>query len=92
MQAREKLMRFFEEMITSRRNSKEAHEDFLQSMLERDSFSSSEKLDDSEIMDNMLTLILAGQTTTAAAIMWSVKFLDENKQVQDTLRVRKYIC
>ncbi|XP_024975467.1 cytochrome P450 90A1-like [Cynara cardunculus var. scolymus] len=86
IKARERVMRFFEEMIASRRNSKEVNEDFLQSMLERDLFAADEKLDDSEIMDNMLTLIIAGQTTTAAAIMWSVKFLDENKQVQNTLR------
>ncbi|KAF8012639.1 hypothetical protein BT93_I0716 [Corymbia citriodora subsp. variegata] len=45
-----------------------------------------EKLDDSEIMDNLLTLIIAGQTTTAAAMMWSVKFLDENPDAQDRLR------
>ncbi|KAI3665439.1 hypothetical protein L6452_44066 [Arctium lappa] len=86
IKARERLMRLFEEMIASRRNSKEVHEDFLQSMLERDSFAADEKLDDSEIMDNMLTLILGGQSTTAAAMMWSVKFLDENKQAQNMLR------
>ncbi|KAI3717119.1 hypothetical protein L1987_68499 [Smallanthus sonchifolius] len=86
IKARESLMKFLEEMITSRRCSKEPHEDFLQSMLDRDSFPDDEKLDDSEIMDNMLTLIIAGQTTTAAAMMWSVKFLDENKDVQNLLR------
>ncbi|KAJ9564514.1 hypothetical protein OSB04_000480 [Centaurea solstitialis] len=86
IKARERLMRFFKEMISSRRNSKEAHEDFLQSMLERDSFPADEKLDDSEIMDNILTLILGGQSTTAAAMMWSVKFLDDNKQAQSMLR------
>ncbi|KAF5765120.1 putative (+)-abscisic acid 8'-hydroxylase [Helianthus annuus] len=86
MQARESLMKFFEEMIKSRRSSNESHEDFLQSMLDRDPLDD-EKLDDSEIMDNMLTLIIAGQTTTAAAMMWSVKFLDENKEVQNMLRV-----
>ncbi|CAH1413597.1 unnamed protein product [Lactuca virosa] len=91
MKARERLMKLFEELITSRRSSKEPHEDFLQSMLERDSFPDDEKLDDSEIMDNMLTLIIAGQTTTAAAMMWSVKFLDENKEVQNMLREEQLI-
>ncbi|CAH1434766.1 unnamed protein product [Lactuca virosa] len=86
MKARERLMNLFKEMISSRRSSKEPCEDFLQSMLQRDSFPADEKLDDSELMDNMLTLILAGQTTTAAAMMWSVKFLDENKEVQNKLR------
>lgn len=81
-------METFKTMIDSRRRGNESHEDFLQAMLQRDSFPDSEKLDDEEIMDNLLTLIIAGQTTTAAAMMWSVKFLDENREVQNRLRVR----
>lgn len=78
----------FRQMIASRRSGNEArHGDFLDSMLERDELPSEEKLDDSEIMDNLLTLIIAGQTTTAAAMMWSVKFLDENREAQEKLRV-----
>lgn len=81
-------METFRETIAKRRSGVEFHDDFLQSMLQRDSYPSSEKLDDSEIMDNLLTLIIAGQTTTAAAMMWSVKFLDENREAQNRLRVR----
>ncbi|KAK7839466.1 cytochrome p450 716b1 [Quercus suber] len=87
IKARERLMETFREIICRRRSGKESPEDFLQSMLQRDSYPSSEKLDDSEIMDNLLTLIVAGQTTTAAAMMWSVKFLDENREAQDKLRI-----
>ncbi|XP_002269279.3 abscisic acid 8'-hydroxylase 3 isoform X2 [Vitis vinifera] len=86
IKARKRLMETFGEMISSRRSGKEYSDDFLQSMLQRDSYPPSEKLEDSEIMDNLLTLIIAGQTTTAAAMMWSVKFLDENEEVQDRLR------
>ena len=86
-QARERLMETFKEMIDRRRSGKEFEEDFLQSMLEKDSCPPSEKLDDSELMDNLLTMIIAGQTTTAAAMMWSVKFLDSNREAQDKLRV-----
>ena len=57
-------------------------------MLQRDSSPANENLDDSEIKDNLLILIIAGQTTTGAAMMWRVKFLDENREVQDRLRVR----
>lgn len=82
-------METFREMIEKRRTGGDrCQHDFLQSMLERDSFPPNEKLDDSEIMDNLLTLIIAGQTTTAAAMMWSVKFLDENREAQNRLRVR----
>ncbi|MCD7457762.1 hypothetical protein HAX54_036065 [Datura stramonium] len=83
IKARRRLMETFKAMITNRRNGKECHEDFLQSMLQKDS---SPKLDDEEIMDNLLTLIIAGQTTTAAAMMWSVKFLDEHREAQHRLR------
>lgn len=76
-------------VIKRRRDGEdEARDDFLQSMLQRDSYPSEEKLEDEEILDNLLTLMIAGQSTTAAAIMWSVKFLDENRQVQERLRVR----
>ncbi|XP_059643789.1 abscisic acid 8'-hydroxylase 3 isoform X2 [Cornus florida] len=86
IKARKRLMETFEVMIASRRSGKESPEDFLQSMLQRDSYTTSEKLDDWEIKDNLLTLIIAGYTTTAAAMMWSVKFLDENKEAQHKLR------
>ena len=66
----------------------ESSEDFLQSMLQRDAYPQNEKLDDSEIIDNLITLLIAGKSTTATAIMWCVKFLDENKEAQDRLRVR----
>jgi cytochrome P450 len=80
-------METFRDIMTRRRSGKESPQDFLQSMIQRDSYLPNEKLDDTEIMDNLLTLIVAGQTTTAAAMMWSVKFLDENKEAQDRLRV-----
>lgn len=80
-------METFRDIITRRRSGKESPQDFLQSMIQRDSYPPNEKLDDTEIMDNLLTLIVAGQTTTAAAMMWSVKFLDENREAQDRLRV-----
>ncbi|KAF2312330.1 hypothetical protein GH714_034275 [Hevea brasiliensis] len=86
IKARQRLTEAFRGMIADRRSGMKTHDDFLQSMLQRDSYPSTEKLDDSEIMDNLLTLIIAGQTTTAAAMMWSVKYLDENREAQHTLR------
>ncbi|KAJ9172746.1 hypothetical protein P3X46_015956 [Hevea brasiliensis] len=86
IKARQRLMEAFRGMIADRRSGMKTHDDFLQSMLQRDSYPTIEKLDDSEIMDNLLTLIIAGQTTTAAAMMWSVKYLDENREAQHTLR------
>ncbi|ESR38866.1 hypothetical protein CICLE_v10027167mg [Citrus x clementina] len=86
IKARRRLMETFRGMIAKRRSGEESFEDFLQSMLEKDSCPTNEKLSDSEIMDNLLTLIIAGQTTTAAAMMWSVKFLHDNREAQQKLR------
>ncbi|XP_023543350.1 abscisic acid 8'-hydroxylase 3-like isoform X1 [Cucurbita pepo subsp. pepo] len=86
IKARNRLMERLREIISRRRSGEESPEDFLQSMLQRDSYPPDQKLDDSEIMDNLLTLIIASQTTTAAAMTWSVKFLDENREAQERLR------
>ncbi|XWS45458.1 hypothetical protein CRYUN_Cryun15aG0138300 [Craigia yunnanensis] len=88
IKGRKKLTQTFREMIARRRNGMESSEDFLQSMLQRDAYPQNEKLDDSEIIDNLITLLIAGESTTAAAIMWCVKFLAENREAQDRLRVR----
>ncbi|WVZ95663.1 hypothetical protein U9M48_041397 [Paspalum notatum var. saurae] len=42
--------------------------------------------DDQLILDNILTLIIAGQVTTATAITWMVKYLADNRGFQETLR------
>ncbi|XP_022741804.1 abscisic acid 8'-hydroxylase 3-like [Durio zibethinus] len=86
MKGRVKLNEIFGNMIVRRRSGEEYFDDFLQSMVERDSYSADEKLDDQEMIDNLITLILAGQTTTASAMMWCVKFLDDNKELLDRLR------
>ncbi|XP_024174111.1 cytochrome P450 716B1 [Rosa chinensis] len=88
IKARRRLLETFKDMIAKRRSGKEwpEPEDFLQSMLRRDSYPPNEKLQDSEIMDNLMTLLISGQISSSAAMMWSVKFLDENQQVQDKLR------
>ncbi|KAH9318237.1 hypothetical protein KI387_020006, partial [Taxus chinensis] len=85
IKARERLMKYFEEAIDSRRRGEEyPRHDFLQSML-----ADHVGISDGEVKDNILTLILAGQTTTAAAIMWAVKYLDLNPDVQHKLRVEQ---
>ncbi|XVE82574.1 hypothetical protein DITRI_Ditri16bG0016600 [Diplodiscus trichospermus] len=86
IKARKRLTETFRDMIARRRNGLESSEDFLQSMLHRDAYPQNEKLEDSEIIDNLITLLIAGKSTTATAIMWCVKFLDENREVQGKLR------
>ncbi|KAJ0976541.1 hypothetical protein J5N97_012015 [Dioscorea zingiberensis] len=47
----------------------------------------SEKLTDSQLKDNILTLLVAGHDTTTAALTWLVKFLGENPDVLQKLRM-----
>ncbi|KAB2618100.1 abscisic acid 8'-hydroxylase 4-like [Pyrus ussuriensis x Pyrus communis] len=84
--AQGRVMKAFKDMIAKRRSGKEYSDGFLQSMIERDSCPDNEKLTDSEIMDSLLTLIIGGQATSSAAMMWSLKFLGENREVLDRLR------
>ncbi|XP_062164443.1 abscisic acid 8'-hydroxylase 3 [Alnus glutinosa] len=90
LQARKRIINILEKSISGRRRGTEAdHEDFLQQMLMEDDKASSDeapRLTDAEIKDNILTMIIAGQDTTASAITWMVKFLDENQEVLETLR------
>lgn len=94
LQARERIMGTLDKMISERRRNLEEvnHDDFLQHLLMEDddkayddeAQSPSPSLSDLEIKDNILTMIIAGQDTTASAITWMVKYLDEN---QDVLRI-----
>lgn len=91
LQGRKRIMNILEKAISERRRGAEAyeHEDFLQRMLTGDDKACSNeasRLTDAEIKDNILTMIIAGQDTTASAITWMVKFLDENQDVLEALR------
>ncbi|KAL5720612.1 hypothetical protein ACHQM5_013265 [Ranunculus cassubicifolius] len=89
LKARERIIGKLKRIIDLRRqNIWEPHEDFLQSLLVNEKSSSHEPpmLSDTQIQDNILTLIIAGQVTTASAMTWMVKYLDENPEVQDALR------
>ncbi|KFK44099.1 hypothetical protein AALP_AA1G215700 [Arabis alpina] len=92
--ARGRVMEMLEKTIRERRNEischnhNNHHEDFLHQLLAADNDSSSDhftKLTDAEIKDNILTMIIAGQDTTASALTWMVKYLGENQKVLDIL-------
>ncbi|ESQ34838.1 hypothetical protein EUTSA_v10007476mg [Eutrema salsugineum] len=93
--ARGRVMKMLEKIIRERRNETNSHnnyhEDFLQQLLAVDNDNSSSssdhstKLTDADIKDNLLTMIIAGQDTTASALTWMVKYLGENQKVLDIL-------
>lgn len=46
-----------------------------------------DKLTNKQMKDNVLTLLVAGHDTTTAALTWLIKFLGENSDVLEQLRV-----
>ncbi|XP_012072012.2 abscisic acid 8'-hydroxylase 1 [Jatropha curcas] len=96
LKARKRIMSTLEIMMTQRRRKCSSHanqDDFLQHLLVCGDKSSSDevsKLTDSEIKDNILTMIIAGQDTTASAITWMVKYLGENENVLHKLCAEQF--
>lgn len=90
LQARKRIMDALRQEISMRReNGLKLHhrDDFLQTLLLKSHMDSPEEaLTDEQILDNILTLIIAGQVTTATAITWMVKYLGDNTELQEKLR------
>ncbi|XP_010263599.1 PREDICTED: abscisic acid 8'-hydroxylase 3 [Nelumbo nucifera] len=91
MKARKRIMEMLKKIIDERRQGcGECHEDFIQSLVSEDEKLGC-KLTDSQVQDNILTMIIAGQITTASAMTWMVKYLDENQEIQHTLRAEQQL-
>ncbi|KAJ8555563.1 hypothetical protein K7X08_013059 [Anisodus acutangulus] len=89
LQARKRIMILLDKIIEARRRSKEKCDDFLDHLLIKDGEKSIEEetqLRNQQIKDNILTMIIAGQDTTASAITWMIKYLDENPEALNQLR------
>lgn len=90
LQARKRIMDVLRQEISMRRENglkRDHRDDFLQTLLLKSHMDSPEEaLTDEQILDNILTLIIAGQVTTATAITWMVKYLGDNTDLQEKLR------
>jgi hypothetical protein len=76
-------------VISRRREGGEVRSDFLQTLLRKHDAGGgddADKLTDSQLKDNILTLLVAGHDTTTAGLTWLVKFLGENPGVLEKLR------
>lgn len=95
LKARNRMYAMLDDVIARRRASADAgagHDDFLQMLLMKHARGSGgeddeEKLTDAQLKDNILTLLVAGHDTTTAGLTWLVKFLGENPDVLQKLRV-----
>ncbi|PPR82953.1 hypothetical protein GOBAR_AA37759 [Gossypium barbadense] len=95
LQARKRIMSTLEKIISRRRTGLDRNsKDFLQCLLAKDdnsSFDGMHRLTDAEIQDNILTMIIAGQDTTASAITWMVKYLGENEEALEAIKASRKI-
>src|SRR6202042_2539603 len=74
------------ELIHRRRGAPEEHFDFLSMfMLTRDR-ESDEPMSDKELIDEVLTLIVAGHETTAAALTWTWYLVSRHPEAAEQLR------
>ncbi|XP_068661847.1 abscisic acid 8'-hydroxylase 3-like [Aristolochia californica] len=91
IKARDRMYEMLDSIISRRRSGSEVGFDFLQSLLLRQieegrtGEAEGDKLTDSQLKDNILTLLVAGHDTTTAALTWVIKFLEENPSVSKNL-------
>jgi enediyne biosynthesis protein E7 len=79
------LARLVGELIARRRDAPEEHFDFLSMfMLSRDR-ESDQPMADKELIDEVLTLIVAGHETTAAALTWTWYLVSRDAQATEAL-------
>ncbi|KAK9269948.1 hypothetical protein L1049_025521 [Liquidambar formosana] len=91
IKARDRMYAMLDSTISRRRNGNGYQQDFLESLIRKHSKEAEGKdddgkLTDSQLKDNILTLLIAGHDTTTAALTWLIKFLEENPTVLEQLR------
>ena len=74
------------EIIRRRRAGSEQHFDFLHMMIHMRDRDTGEPMRDKEMIDEVLTLIVAGHETTAAALTWTWYLVSEHPQAADGLQ------
>ncbi|KAL6638215.1 hypothetical protein ACP70R_025787 [Stipagrostis hirtigluma subsp. patula] len=90
LKARNRMYAMLDSVISRRREGGEVRNDFLQTLLRKHGKDGdggdADKLTDSQLKDNILTLLVAGHDTTTAGLTWLIKFLGENPEVLQKLR------
>lgn len=76
LKARRNMDKMLDKIIARRRNGSEYKDDFLQSLLDKETCGGN--LSDSELKDNLVALLFAGHETSASGLMWAMKFIEEN--------------
>jgi len=79
------LAKLVAELIARRRRSGEAHEDFLAMLMAARDRDDETVMSDKELVDEVLTLIVAGHETTAAALTWTWYLVSQHPEITAAL-------
>src|SRR5580704_3969544 len=74
------------QLIQQRRHAPEEHFDFLSMFMMTRDRETDEPMSDKELIDEVLTLIVAGHETTAAALTWTWYLVSRHPQAAEQLR------
>jgi enediyne biosynthesis protein E7 len=80
------LTKLVAELINRRRREPEAHFDFLSMLMASRDRDTDEAMSDKELIDEVLTLIVAGHETTAAALTWTWYLISQHSDTQAQLQ------
>lgn len=74
------------DIIDKRRKSTERFDDLLAMLMEIQDEETGERMSNSQIQDEVITIFLAGHETTAVALSWLMLCLDQNPEVEAKLK------
>ncbi|KZV23348.1 ent-kaurenoic acid oxidase 2-like [Dorcoceras hygrometricum] len=87
LKCRNKVVAVFrEEMENSRKTATVARDDLMEGLVQMQD-EQGKHLSDIEILDNIVSLVVAGYASTSVAIMWALYYLAEYPNVLEKLRV-----
>jgi cytochrome P450 len=73
------------QIIDKRRNSNEQYDDLLAMLMEAKDEDTGEMMSNEQILDEVVTIFLAGHETTAVALSWLFNCVEENPEVEEKL-------
>jgi cytochrome P450 len=80
------LTKLVAELINRRRQTPEEHFDFLEMLMASRDRDNDAAMSDKELIDEVLTLIVAGHETTAAALTWTWYLISQHPEAQAQLQ------
>jgi ent-kaurenoic acid hydroxylase len=84
---RRKLNAVFQEELEARKNTTKKYDDVMSGFMELED-EQGKKLSDDEVVDNIVSVVVAGYESTASAIMWATYHLAKSPDILAKLRVR----